>query len=224
MSDNGRPSDDGLIRQVDEEVRRDRMTTLMRRYGPMAVVAAVIVVVVAASVVGWRAWQTSQRIEAGNAYAQALGLIGAGRLDEAAQAMQDIAAAAPAGYAALARLQGAAVRAEAGDPGAASALFAAVADDRAADPQLRQFAALMVAQHGFDQLPDDVLRARLDPLAADDSIWRFSARELLAHMALRQGDSARGRDLLAALASDPASPDGVRARARDMLSALGGPQ
>ncbi|MEQ9349069.1 MAG: hypothetical protein RII27_00860, partial [Alphaproteobacteria bacterium] len=63
MSDNGRPSDDGLIRQVDEEVRRDRMTTLMRRYGPMAVVAAVIVVVVAASVVGWRAWQTSQRIE-----------------------------------------------------------------------------------------------------------------------------------------------------------------
>jgi hypothetical protein len=214
--------DGGLSRQVDEEVRRDRMTSMARRYGPVVGLAALAIVAVAASIVGWRAWQTNQRVEAGNTYAQALGLVGVGRLEEAAQALETLAQSAPSGYATLSLLQAAAIRAEQGDSATAADLYARLAGDSSASQDLRQFAALMVVQHSFDSTPDEELLVRLEPLVGEDSAWRFSAREFLAHVAIRRNDVTEARNMLSSLASDPATPGGVRDRARDMLAALAG--
>jgi len=66
----------------------------------------------------------------------------------------------------------------------------------------------------------DALTARLGPLLAADSPWRFSARELSALIALRKGDTEQARASYTALADDPKTPSGARARAAEMLRAL----
>ncbi len=53
-------SNDTLIREVDEELRRDRMRKLWRQGGPWVIAAAVAVVLVVAGYEGWTWWQKTQ--------------------------------------------------------------------------------------------------------------------------------------------------------------------
>jgi hypothetical protein len=62
------------------------------------------------------------------------------------------------------------------------------------------------------------LRARLQPLTADGSAWRHSARELTALLDLRTGDRAAAGKLFSQLAADPAAPAGVRNRATELAA------
>ena len=64
------------------------------------------------------------------------------------------------------------------------------------------------------------LSDRLQPLLADDSPWRFSARELAALLELQKGDTAKATEYYTTLADDPQTPAGARARAAEMLRAL----
>ena len=65
------------------------------------------------------------------------------------------------------------------------------------------------------------LEKRLEPLMADSSPWRFSARELTGLLAKRSGDTAKAKKLFSGLAEDRIAPQGIRNRAREMLSLLG---
>ncbi len=64
------------------------------------------------------------------------------------------------------------------------------------------------------------MRARLQPLAADSQPFRSSARELLALIALGEGDTAAARDLYTKISDDREAPAGLRQRATQMLAAL----
>ncbi len=64
------------------------------------------------------------------------------------------------------------------------------------------------------------LAKRLEPLLAPKGAWRYSARELVAILALRTGDAGKARENFTALADDPKTPNGIRARAAEMLRAL----
>ncbi len=65
-----------------------------------------------------------------------------------------------------------------------------------------------------------VLRGHLEPLAADGQPFHASARELLALIALREGDRAGARELYTKIADDREAPSGLHARAAQMLAAL----
>ena len=65
------------------------------------------------------------------------------------------------------------------------------------------------------------LTAKLQPLTADTSPWRFSARELTAMLAARAGDTEKARTLYKQLADDQQAPSGVRGRAADLASLYG---
>ena len=50
-----------IIREVDEELRRENWEILWKKYGKLAVAAAVALVLGTAGVVGWREFDRSQR-------------------------------------------------------------------------------------------------------------------------------------------------------------------
>jgi len=211
-----------IFQEVDEDLRRDRATALWRKYGIYVLGVAIALVAGTAAWSGWRYYETRQRIEAGDRFTEAMLAANQGQTDAAVTGFAGVAAGGPAGYAILARMQGAALKVRAGDRAAAAAIYDGIAADAQVPETYRQAALLLSVMQQVDTGEPKVLSDRLAPLAAEDSAWRHSARELQAVLALRANDQERARGLLDALSKDAGAPQSVRTRAGEMLRALGG--
>ncbi len=209
-----------FFQEVDEDLKREQYLKLWQKYGRYAVGAAVAVVLATAGVIGWREYQTSQRMEEGRRYEAALRLSQDGKPEEALAALAELAGSGT-GYAALAGLREGALRAKEGDIAGAVAAYNRIADNGGIDANIRQLATLLAVLHGLDSEEPAAMVARLEPLTADDSPWRHSALELSALAALRAGETARAREIFTRLTDDSTAPAGVRGRAEELLSVIG---
>jgi hypothetical protein len=203
-----------VFREVDEEVRREQLLKLWRRYSKYVIAAIALVLAVAAGLYGWRQWQEQRRIDRANAYLSAAAMPAAEAV-EAYDAMGN-----GDGYGILARLREASLLAELGRKVEAVAAFEAIAADAAVPRTYRDLALILFAQHALGQVDSGELIRRLEPLTATENPWRFSAMELTALAELQTGNSGQARTLFLALADDPAAPAGVRARAAEILATI----
>ena len=211
-----------IIREVDEELRREDWENVWKKYGKYVLAAAVGVVVATAAVVGWWEFEKSQRLAQGDNFAAAVATVeNSEKPEEAAEVMAEFATDATAGYAALARFREAKYRADAGDPAAAIDLYDRIAGDSSVEPMLQDLATLYSVRMQIGGGDLAALTVRLEPLVADDNEWRFSARELTAVLALAAGDTEAARQIYAPLADDLEAPQSLRSRAAEMLRALG---
>ena len=210
-----------IFREVDEEVRQERYLRLWKRYGPHATAAIVAVVVATAAIVGWRAYQVSEREAESVQYTAALQLLDAGDATGAANAFGELADSTGSGYGTLARLQQAAALGES-SAAAAAELYARIAEDGGIDDIFRDLARLRAAMLLMDSAPPEDLYPRLDALTASDNPWRFVAREMRALVDLRAGKAAEARTAYEELVDDVEAPQGVRRRAAEMVTVLGG--
>jgi hypothetical protein len=207
-----------IFREVDDEVRRERLEQLWKRYGNYIIAVALVVL---AGVGGWRGymyWQERKAAEAGAAYEAASVLADGGKHQEAEQAFAKLATDGTAGYRGLARFREAA-QLGLSDPKAAVAAYDALASDASLGRSMQDLATVRAALLLVDTAPYQELRGRLEPLAAPDRPFRHSARELLAFSAWRSGDSAAARQWIDAVLTDPSSPSSIRNRI-DVLAAL----
>jgi hypothetical protein len=215
--------DDSLIREVDEDLRREHWEKLWKRYGGVVIGVAAAIVVAVAGYQGWHGYREGQRAEAGRRFAEAQALTGRD-LDGAANAFATLAADGPTGYALLARLQEARDRAAAGDAAAARRIYGQIISDRTdavhADLGVLLSVAAALSRPGEVIVDLDQLKAQLEPLGRADNPWRFSAQELLAMLALERGDTVGAKDLLARLRTDAAAPADLRTRADQLYQQL----
>lgn len=211
-----------FIKEVDEDLKRERHFELWKKYGNYVIGAAVGVVLATAGTQLWRAHRLQQNEAAGERFAAALALAGAGKTGEAGGAFAALADETSGGYATLARFHEAALKARKGDRAGAVAIYEALAADSGVNHVFRDLALLLYVRHGVDRGDPAALTARLERLTRDDNPWRFSARELTALLAERAGHRARARDILVRLGDDASAPATIRARARELLAALGG--
>lgn len=211
-----------IIREVDEELRRENWEKLWKKYGKYLIGAAVAIVLVTAGVVGWRAYSEYRSAQAGEAFAAAIERSEAlAHPAQGAEAMARYAADAPDGYAMLAKFREARLRAEGGDNAAAVAIYESLASDGDIDPLFQDLATLYAVRLQIGEVDAGTLIARLEPLTAQDNPWRYSARELAAIVALEAGNIETARTLYALLSDDPAAPQQQRSRAAEMLRAIG---
>jgi hypothetical protein len=218
-----------IFDEVDEELRAERAQRLLKRYGGVILAAAILMVGAAAGWQGWRWYEARQDRKAAAQYLTAMTLADASPTggNEATRtaaigAFANVAANSPEGYATLARLREASLRADAGDQRGATALWDQVAGDSSADPLLRDLASLLWAQHQLDQGDPSLLEGRLKSLAAPTNPWHALAEEQLALLDLRQGKKDQAKATLQHLAEDATAPSGVRGRASGLLTRLGG--
>ena len=210
-----------IIREVDEEVKRDRLQSQMKRYGPF--IAAAVVVVVAAATAGawWVDFQEQRRQQRTDEFTQASALASEGRVEEALEAFGALADSGDSGYRILAGLRQASLLVEAGDNEAAVAIYEEIASTKGVEAHFRDMAIVLGALNALDDGDPAALTERLAPLTVESSSWRYSARELTALLAMRMGEEDRAVELLLSLADDLAAPSGIRARAAELLAALG---
>jgi hypothetical protein len=208
-----------IFHEVDEEVRREQLKKLWERYGNYVVAAAIVVVAGVGAWRGYEWWEARKAAEAGAAFEAASALADAGKRGEAEAAFAKIAADGTAGYRHLARLRETAELAQT-DPKAAIAAYDKIAADGALGPVLQDLAALRAGALLIDAGSYTEAQQRLEPLAAADRTFRYTAREFLVLAAWRAGDSAAAKRWSDMIMTDAQTPAATRSRV-EMLMALG---
>lgn len=208
-----------IFQEVQEDLRRERLKAFWDRYGTAIVVVMLVVVV---GVGGWRGWQyfeNQKAAAAGDRYEAASQLAEQGKAAEARAAFAAIAADAPAGYRTISKLREADEAAKADKP-AALKLYQAIANDGAADADLRSAARVRGAYVAVDAGTREDVKALAEPLAAADGAWSTLAREALGLAAYKAGDAAEARRQFESVVADPDAPGSSRQRADLMLAVL----
>lgn len=214
MADQGR---DMLSREIDEELRRERLLKLWDQYGTYLLIVAVAVIV---GVGGWKWYDNRQTAAAESAslqYIIALRDYAIGKPNDATKNLENLLPKAPGGYAQLSRLRMAGYDRTSGNIPEAISLYSEVADDSSSDPILADYARLQIAAIKLDAGDFTDAKNRLTPLSADNNAWRHSARELLGVAAYKAGRPAEARNHFQRLLSDATTPPGTTERVKVLM-------
>ena len=206
---------DSFIDEVNEEVRRDRMFNLFRRYGWIAVAAVLLLVGGAA----WNEWRASQE----QAQAEAMGdaIVAALNLETAyarAAALQEIEVTQAS---AIVQLLSAAQLASDDRGDEAVAQLTAVHSNEALPliyRQIAEFKSLVIADAGQSV---ETRRNGFEGLISSGSALRVLSEEQLALLDIGANDVGGALVRLQRLLEDSEITPGVRRRVTQLITALG---
>ena len=215
-------SNDSFIREVNEELRQDKLKAVWTRYGLLIAGVVVAILVGTAVWVGWTSWNEQRANRSGDAFSQALDLAEAGRNDEALEALRALEADGYGSYPVLARMRQATVMSDAGDFDGAVAAFDSVAADTAIPQSIRDMARLRAALVLVDHGTAAQVAERTQPLIDDANAMRHSAREAMGLAAWKEGDTATATQMFERITADGQAPANLRQRAELMLELLRG--
>jgi len=214
-------NDEAFLREVDDELRRDQMTTLWQRYGKLAIVGIALFLVALAAFLWWRAEAVRKNEAQAEQLSVALADVQGGRKAEAEQKFAALAAEGTSGYRASALLSKAALAEGRGDKKAALSALASVAADEALPQAYRDLATIKQSMIDFDDVKPQVIVDRLKPLAVEGEPFFGTAGELTAIAYIKLNRGAEAGRLLAAIAKDPTAPETLRSRVIRLAAMLG---
>ncbi len=210
---------DSIVREVDEEFRRDQLLALWRRYGTSFVGATALVIIAVLAWQLWSGWKEGILRDNAEAYAVLEEQVSAASDEAAADLYRDAFASLEGSYRVLAGFHEAGAHMNAGDYEEAIRVYDEVAE-LAADRQIKAFAAYMAASAESMSGLNDAAIARLQALSVPGAPMQYTAMELLAALYAAQGDTESARAGFEAILDDQNAPRGTMARAQDMIALL----
>lgn len=210
-----------LLREVDEAVRQDQLSSFATNYGKPVIAAIVLGLAGFGGYLFWDGQQEAAKERDSEALVAALDQIEAGNLDTGSGALEPLISGGNPGAQSAARLLKAGAALEQGNAKVAGDLFAAVAADKNAPQAMRDIATIRQVATTYDTMkPADVI-ARLKPLAIPGKAFFGSAGELVAMAYLDQNKTKEAGAMFASIAKDESVPDGLRSRSRQMAGLYG---
>ena len=212
---------ESFYREVDEELRREQLTSTWKRYGWLIVAGVVLFL---AAIAGFLYWQQQKQERAGEHGEQLTALfedIQAGKTKGVEAKLDSLAEESGPGYRAAALLTKADVAVTQGNDAAAIAAFRQVAEDEDVAAPWRELALIRQTATEYDKIPPATVIQRLQPLAVAGSPWFGSAGEMVAVAHLKQQKPQQAAAIFAAMAKDENIPESIRSRALQMAGALG---
>ncbi|MFY0661396.1 MAG: tetratricopeptide repeat protein [Shimia sp.] len=210
---------DSFIEEVTEEVRRDRLFGLIRRYGWIAVVAVIAIVGAAA----FNEYQKSKARTAAENTGDAL--IGAVSASDAETRVTDLSALTTESPDAqvVADMLLATHQIEVGSGADAAQTLNGITTSDIDTPEIyRQIATFKAILANAKETPVAERRLALETLAGAGMPLSLPAQEQLALLSLEEGDVDGAIEQLQALIQDAAVTSGLRNRASQLIVALGG--
>ena len=209
-----------LMREVDEAVRQDEVSTFARKYGwPLGIVFVVAI----AGYGGFLLWQNqteSALQERSEELVMAMDELDAENLGIADIELNELSQGDDGAAAAAAMLR-ANIAMEQGRTVDAVALYDQVANNAELPSEYRDVAAIRSISAQFDELDPQAVIDRIGPLAQPDSPYFGSAGELVAHAYLAQERPEQAGPLLVSIAQNDNVPQSIRGRSRQLAGALG---
>ena len=210
-----------FVREVDENLRRDRARDFGKKYAGWMIGALVLFLVASGGWIYWQNYRAAQSEQSVDQLAQIYTAVGKGQVGTAPAQLDVLAKDRSDGIRASALFGRAAIAIQQNDTKLAIAKFGEVAADTSLPQSFRDLAVIRQTALEFDTLKPDQVIARLEPLAKADSPWFGSAGEMTAMALIKQGKTAEAAQLFAQIAKNKEVPEQVRDRSIQMASSLG---
>lgn len=207
---------ESFIDEVTDEVRREKLFTVFRKYGWIGIVLVLLVVGGAA----YTEWQKARDRAESEAFGDAV----LGALEEEnPTARRDALTAVPADGTRAAILQLLLASDPAEDRAAAMTALESVSTNPDVSLAYRDLALLrrVINADPFDMNLAE-RRAALETISAPGRAFRTMALEQLAYLEVEAGNTDAAIAVLRGLTQDQEAPAGLRQRAQQMIVALGG--
>lgn len=212
-------SNETIFREVDEELRGDRMRAIWRRFGPFVIGGAVAIVILVAVNEGWTWWQNSNAARSSDQFYGALELAETGDIAGAQTALNAVVVDGTGGYPTLARFRQASLLARDGKPAEAIAAYDALATSET-NPRLREMALVLAAYLLVDGGDVAAVLQRVGGLASPENPLRNAAREAIGLTQYKAGDLASALVTFEQVLADPAVGPEVRNRVQIYVAQL----
>ncbi|MGB5066767.1 MAG: tetratricopeptide repeat protein, partial [Albidovulum sp.] len=207
---------DSFIDEVTEEVRRDRLFALMRKYGWIGILLVVLIVGGA----GYSEWQKARARASAEAFGDAV--MAAMAKDDPAARVAALASvnADSSNRKAVLEMLAASESVASDDRQNALEKLQSVAADATLPDSIRQLAELKAVVLAGDTMPPDERDQVLNTLATPGAPFRPLAMEQQALVLMRAGNSDAAVALLRQILQEPNVTAGLRRRAAQLIVAL----
>jgi hypothetical protein len=210
-----------FLREVDENLRRDRVRDFAKRHGAWLIAAVVLFLAASGGSIWWK-YHQQQRSEAQvEQLAETFRNIGTGNIADAPKQLDELSKSGSKAVRASAVFTRAAVAIQQNDPKLAIAKYRQLASDDSLPQPYRDIALIRQTALEFDQIPAQEVIARLQPLAKPGAPWFGTAGEMTALALIKQRKNDQAGQLFAAIAKDKNVPDSTRERAVQIAASLG---
>lgn len=213
-------AEDALIKEISDEVKSDKMKSLWEQYGLVIIILVALALTAAVSYETFRNWANKRNQEVSNAYAVAISLQSQGKLDESLKLLQNLSERSGI-YSDIAKLQIANIYFEQNKPQEATEMLEQLAHNRSASKQMQEIASLKLAAYKLDSnAPAPEIKELLLPLTEEDGGSYNIAHELLAMLAIRDGDLEEAKAEYEKIIASAGSSDALKSRAQDMITII----
>lgn len=212
--------EDAFIREIDEDLKNEKLKKIWDKYGLFIILSVIILVSAAVSIETFKSWNEKRNQEFSNAYAYALNLQNQGRYAEALDILSNMEKSKRGVYSDIAQIQMANIKLEQGKTEEAIAILDNAAKNEDFNPQIREIATIKLASYKLDYAPTEELQKMLQPFVETQGTWTNVAKELLAMLAIREGDFTKSRELYQQISVAENTPEALKTRALDMLNVL----
>ena len=199
-----------FFRELEEDIREERIFILWRKYGNYVIGLAVAIVLATAGYALWKYMKHKSHLQAHVTLSSAVDLMKQGKKEDALKAFQALGKVS-GGYGKLAQLYEAALTPN------PETLYMKISQENIADPALGNLSKVLMASHAVDK--QDIL-ATLESLTAPNNAWAPLSYELLALGDLKRGDDVKAAERYVEILKDSHTTTNEQIRAGMMLSQI----
>ncbi len=212
--------EDAFIREIDEELKNEKIKNIWDKYGLYIIIFVVIAVFSAVSFESLKAWNDRRNQEMSDTFAYALNLQNQGRFAEATEVLDNLAKSGHGIYTNIAQMQKANLLFEQNQLEQAIVVLQNIINDEDFNPQMRNIAILKLASYKLNNAPAAEIKDLLQPLTEEQNVWNDTAKELLAMLAIREKDFSEAQKLYTEISNSPKVSETLKTRALDMINVL----
>ncbi len=212
---------DALMKEVSDDLKQDRLLELWKKYGKYVVVAIVVIIGLTAIIEGYKSWKKSVEVRETQSFVSAMSLIDAGNMDGAIAAFTDISENARTDFKDLAKLQIVNIYFEQNKLEEAIKTLEEIYNNKSINKTLRNIAGVKLVSHTLDTSDPAKLKEILQPMTIEENAFRYTAKEMIALLELKEGNFEKSKAIFRELASDNLVAVGIKNRAEEMLAIIG---
>ena len=210
-----------FLREVDENLRRDRLRDFARDYGNWLIGGVILFLVASGGFIWWQQHQVDRSQAQVEQIATLYKDIGAGKVSQAPKQLDELAKSGSKAVRGSALFTEAALALQQNDHKLAIAKYREIAADGGLPQPYRDVALIRQTALEFDQIKPDEVISRLQPFAKPGNAWFGTAGEMTALAMIKQGKKDEAGRLFAAIAKDKNVPESIRGRAVQIAGSLG---
>ncbi len=211
---------ENFFKEVSNDVKNDNMKKFWDDYGLYVIIAVAVVLTLAVSFETFKAWRVKRNESRSDTYSVALALQNQGRFDESMKLLQQIAENNNGIYGDIAQLQTSNLLFEQGKNEEAIAVLEQIIANNDINPKMRHIAAVKLASYKLDTASREEIESLLNPLIEENGSWSNIAREMMAMLAIREGNLDSAKNMYNDILNTPNLNDNFKLRVQDMLSVL----